>query len=219
MTTDIEKPNLQFAERLLRKVKLNNNGTAEVKFRDYYVDNSTGQRAHNDVEHKSDDGEPRLAHDDLRSVFKFMDQHWMIRGDEVPEPKGNYSFDGSLKGLERVTVTSVTFSGGEPEDPESGEERSPIAVHIQGTMQLRAGHVKNYCLPPIKLGAPQEKYKFATHLDQHVQMLEAEAMAYIAGKCAPPAQQAMNFDGLNPEDGSAIESDDIKALGEHIEQD
>lgn len=198
---EVQNPTLQHKERLLRKVKLNNNGTATVEWRDYYVNPETGQRSHNDVDNNADDA---MIHEDFKAAFAKLDEHWMIRGNEVPEPKGNYAFDGSLKGLDKVTVTSVTFSGGEPTDPDSGEERTPVGAHIQGTMKLSGGGVKNYCLPAIKMGAPQEKYKFSTHLDEHLQVVEQEAYAYVAGKCTPPAQTSLNLEAHNPEDGSAI---------------
>lgn len=204
MIMEGQTPTLQHKERLLRKVKLNNNGTATVEWRDYYVNPETGQRSHNDVDSNADDA---MIHDDFRAAFEKLNEHWMIRGNEVPEPKANYPFDASLKGLDKVTVTSVTFSGGEPTDPESGEERTPVGAHIQGTMKLSHGGVKNYCLPAIKLGAPQEKYKFSTHLDEHLQVLEREAWAYVAGKCTPPAQQSLNLEAHNPEDGKLIEAD------------
>ncbi len=116
----------------------------------------------------------------------------MIFGEETPEPKATHSFDGTLKGIEKVTVTSVTLSGGGFEE-EDGEDDKPIGVHIQGTKKLRCGRVKNYCCPGIKLGSPQEKYKFSAEVDAHLQTLEAEAWEYLEGKCAPPVQTAIDF--------------------------
>lgn len=202
---DPQAGELRHAERLLRKIKLNNNGTATVEWRDYYVNPVDGKRYHNDVDSGADDA---MIHEDFKAAFAKLDEHWMIRGNEVSEPKGNYAFDGSLKGLEKVTVTSVTFSGGEPTDPETGEDRTPVGVHIQGTMKLSGGGVKNYCLPAIKMAAPQEKYRFSTHLDEHLQVITAEAWAYVSGKCAPPAQQAMDFGG---QEGDGAE---MKLIGE-----
>ena len=106
-------------------------------------------------------------------------------------------------------MTSVTFSGGEPVDPDTGEERSPIATHIQGTMTLNQGGVKNMCTPPIKTSAPGEKYKFATQLDEHLAVIEEEVWAYVAGtKFTPPKNQqtAINFE-VGP--GGA----DVQAIG------
>lgn len=205
---------LEHKERLLRKVKLNNNGSASVEWRDYFINQETGQHSHNDVEHPgSTNGEVMLIHEDLKAAMAPFSEHWMIFGEEVSEPKANYPFDGSLKGLDRTTVTSVTLSGGEPQT-DADEERTSVAVHIQGTFKLKDGRVKNYCLPGIKMSAPGEKYKFASHVDQHLQALEAEAFAYIAGKCMPPAQQQIQYDETN----ALVEQEgDQKLLGEPVE--
>lgn len=194
-------------EPLLRKVKLNNNGSAHVSWKQYYVDESTGERAHRDIQHPGE----LLIHEDFRAAFAVLNEHWMIRGEEVAEPKASYPFDKTLKGLERVTVTSVTFSGGEPAEPDSGEEPTSVAAHIQGTMRLKEGGVKNFCCPPIKLTAVGEKYKFVTHLDQHLQAIEAEVWDYVAGtKFTPPKEQQLAMDlSANPGEPSA----DVNAIG------
>lgn len=198
---------MKHAERLLRKVTLNNNGTATIGWKDYYVDADTGERSRNDVDHPGE----QLVHEDFRTAFAKLNEHWLIRGEETTEPKGSYTFDGTLKNIERVTVKSVTFSGGEPVDPESGEERSAVAAHIQGTMTLKGGGVKNFCLPAIKMGAPSEKCRFATHLDQHLAAIEREVWDYVSGsKFAPPKQTSMAFEGA--EDGDSA-SEDIKGIG------
>ena len=199
---------MKHAERLLRKVALNNNGTAVITWKDYYVDESTGERSRNDVNHPGD----QLIHEDFRAAFAKLNEHWLIRGEETTEPKGSYTFDGTLKNLERVTVKSVTFSGGEPLDPEDPGERKAVAAHIQGTMILKGGGPKSFCLPAIKMGAPAEKYKFATHLDQHLAAIEREVWDYVSGsKFAPPKEEqtAMSFGGDGGEEGS----DDIKGIG------
>lgn len=190
---------------------MNNDGTAEVVWKDYYVDEDSGQRSQNNVDHPGKVG----THDDFRAAMAVFNEHWLIRGEEVAEPKGSYPFDKSLKNLDRVTVTSITFSGGEPLDADAHEEekRTPVAVHIQGTMKLRGGGVKNYCLPAIKLGAPQEKYKFSSHLDQHLAALEGEVWPYVDGsKHAPDPQQAMEFP---PADGQRAIGDglDVSEIG------
>lgn len=196
---------MKHAERLLRKVKLNNAGTAEVHWKDYYVDADTGVRSVNEVDHPGE----ALIHEDFRKAFALLNEHWLIRGEETQEPKGTYSFDGTLKNLERVTVTSITFSGGEPTDPDSGEERTVEGVHIQGTMTLKGGGVKNFCLPAIKVAAPSEKYKFATHLDQHIQAIEAEVWAYVNGtKFTPPKEEQLALKLGEGEGG-----DDVNAIG------
>lgn len=195
--------------RQLRKVKLNNNGGATVEWTDTYFDEESGSYVKNNEERTSD----ALAHDDMKAAFQPFAEHWMIFGEEVPEPKGNYAFDGSTKGLERTTCTSVTLSGGES-DPDGIDEPTPVGVHIQATRKLRCGRVKNYCTPGIKLGAPQEKYKFATHVDEHLQALEREAWAYLEGKHAPPAQTALTFEPHNETDGS-----DVKMIGAAQDQD
>lgn len=203
---------LQHKKRLLRKVKRNNNGGATIAWTDVYFDPVSGSYVKNTEERTSD----ALIHDDMKAAFGPFAEHWMIFGEEVPDPKANHPFDGSLKGLDKVTVTSVTLSGGVTEDEES-EEDKPIGVHIQGTKKLRCGRVKNYCCPGIKLGSPQEKYKFNAEVDAHLQTLEAEAWAYLDGKCAPPAQTAMNFNDHDGVDGDAApvgEEEGAKLLGE-----
>lgn len=202
----VTEPALKHKERLLRKVKMNNDGSAEVMWKDYFVKPPSDQPSTEPSVQVIDHPGKNKVHDDFREAFKKLDEHWLIRGEEVNEPKANYPFDGSLKNLDRITVTSVTFSGGEPPETE-GDSRQPIAVHIQGTMKLKGGGVKNYCLPAIKLGAPQEKYKFSTQLDEHIQVVSMEALAYAAGKMAPPPvdnQLKANFDS-EPEEVDAEE--------------
>ena len=201
--------NLQHKKRLLRKVKRNNNGGATVEWTDIYFDPESGTYVKNTEARTSD----ALIHQDMKAAFAPFAEHWMIFGEETPEPKANHAFDGTLKGLEKVTVTSVTLSGGGFDEGEGSDDDKPIGVHIQGTKKLRCGRVKNYCCPGIKLGSPQEKYKFADMVDAHLQTLEAEAWQYLDGKCAPPAQAALQFDdaeGLEP----VGEEEGAKLLGE-----
>ncbi len=198
--------NLQHKKRLLRKVKRNNNGGATVAWTDVYFNTESGTYVKNTEERTSD----ALIHEDMKAAFGPFAEHWMIFGEETPEPKATHAFDGTLKGLEKVTVTSVTLSGGGTED-EGEEEDKPIGVHIQGTKKLRCGRVKNYCCPGIKLGSPQEKYKFSAEVDAHLQALEAEAWQYLEGKCAPPAQAALNF-----EDAPELGQGAVLELGEPV---
>ena len=200
---------LKHMERLLRKVSFNNDGSAEVSWKDYYLNPETNKYSHNNVTHPGrTNGEVMLIHEDLKRAMDPFIEHWLIFGEEVPEPKTNYPFDASIKRIEQTKVTSVTLSGGEPE-PDTGEERKPLAVHIQGTYKLKCGRVRNYCLPGIKITAPQEKYKFAVQVAEHLATLEAEAYAYVMGKVTPPAQLVMNLEPANPEDGA-----DVKLLQE-----
>jgi len=203
--------NLQHKKRLLRKVKRNNNGGATIAWTDVYFDPTSGTYVKNTEERTLD----ALIHDDFKAAFAPFAEHWMIFGEEVPEPKANHPFDGSLKGQERVTVTSVTLSGGN-QDEEGEDDENPISVLIQGTKRLKCGRVKNYCCPGIKLGSPQEKYKFNAEVDAHLQRLEAEAWEYLAGKCAPPAQTAMSFEDHEgiPEAEVVGEEEGAKLLGE-----
>ena len=200
--------NLQHKKRLLRKVKRNNNGGATVAWTDVYFNTESGTYVKNTEERTSD----ALIHEDMKAAFGPFAEHWMIFGEETPEPKATHAFDGTLKGLEKVTVTSVTLSGGGTED-EGEEEDKPIGVHIQGTKKLRCGRVKNYCCPGIKLGSPQEKYKFSAEVDAHLQVLEAEAWQYLEGKCAPPAQVALPFDDAEGLEDVG-EEEGAKLLGE-----
>ena len=70
---------MKHAERLLRKVKLNNSGTALVVWKDYYVDGDTGERSRNDVDHPGE----QLIHEDFRAAFAKLNEHWLIRGEET----------------------------------------------------------------------------------------------------------------------------------------
>ena len=192
--------------RVLRKVKFNNGGGATIVWADFFLNEESQTYTRVNEDRTSD----AMVHEDFRAAMRPFGEHWLIFGEEVPEPKANYAFDGSLKNFDRVSPTSVTLSGSLPEF-ESGEEPQPVGVHIQGTYRLRCGRVKNYCTPGIKLGSPNEKYKFATHVDEHLQRLEAEAWAYLEGKQAPPAQTAMDFNGAAPADDDAPA--DVKAIG------
>jgi hypothetical protein len=205
---------LQHKQRLLRKVKFNNGGGATVSWTDIFWNPETNSYVRNSEERTSD----AMVHDDFTAALAPFREHWLIFGEEVAEPKANYPFDASLKNLERVNVTSVTFSGGDS-DPDTDDEPKPIGVHIQGTFRLKCGRVKNYCLPGIKLGSPQEKYKFASHVDQHAQALEEEAWKYLDGKCAPPAQTSMDFDAQAAEATAALPvAADIAGIGAGTEE-
>lgn len=196
--------------RVLRKVKFNNGGGATIVWADFFLNEESQTYTRVNEDRTSD----AMVHEDFRAAMRPFGEHWLIFGEEVPEPKANYAFDGSLKNFDRVSPTSVTLSGGLPEF-ESGEEPQPVGVHIQGTYRLRCGRVKNYCTPGIKLGSPNEKYKFATHVDEHLQRLEAEAWAYLEGKQAPPAQTAMAFDTTEHQEGET--PDDVRQIGAAVD--
>lgn len=191
---------LQHKQRVLRKVKFNNGGGATVEWEDMYFDAEAGTYVKTTEARVSD----ALIHDDLRAAMGPMSEHLAIACEEVPEPKGNYGFDQSIKGIEKFAVSIVTFRGGDG-DPDGVDDPKPMQVFISGNKRLKAGYKTNFGTYGIKLGSPQEPYKFTTQLDLHVTTLESEAMEYLAGKHAPPAQTALNFEGHNEEDGSALE--------------
>lgn len=190
---------LQHKQRLLRKVKLNNGGGATIDWQDVYFnpESSTYVRS---TETRTSDG---LAHDDLKAAIARFAEHLVIASEEVPEPKANYDFDQSIKGLDKYAVSSVTLRGGDS-DPDGLEEPKPIQVFIFGNKRLKPGHKKKFGTYGIKLGSPQEPYKFSASLDQHVQALEAEAWEYLKGKHAPVQQTALNLEPHNEEDGAEV---------------
>jgi hypothetical protein len=181
--------NLEHRERLLRKVKLDTGGGATVEWLDTYWNPETQGYVKNS-ESRTSDG---AIHADFVAAMTPLREHLAIRCEYVPEVKANHPFTGTLKGCEKFKVGSVVFRGGE-HDPDSEEERSPIQVQLFGLKRLADGRVTNFGTPGIKLGAPQEPYKFSTQLDEHIQRVEAEAWAYLDGKVAPPAQQALALD-------------------------
>ena len=178
---------LEHKERLLRKVKLNNGGGCTVEWKDTYFDAETSQYVNND-ESRTSDG---VVHEDLTAAMSPLIEHLAIACEMVPEVKGNHGFDGSLKGVEKFKISSVTLRGGEHKED---DDRDPVSVHIFGRKRLKDGRVVNFGTPGIKLGSPQESYRFSTQLDQHVQHVEKEAWAYLEGKVAPPAQRALDFE-------------------------
>ena len=200
---------LQHKKRQLRKIKLNNNGGATVEWSDTYFDPEGGSYVTNNESRTSD----APVHDDLLAAMKPMHEHLAIACEEVPEPKANHPFDGSMKGIDKFYVSSVTLSGGVAK--EEGDEPQPIGVHIFGRKTLKGGRVVNFGTPGLKLSAPQEPYKFITDLDVHVQRLEAEAFEYLGGKHAPPAQMALNLTdhpGVDEDGEKAPEAESV--LGE-----
>jgi hypothetical protein len=198
---------LQHKERLLRKIKLNNGGGASVEWIDRYFDPDAGTYVNNEDGRTSD----ALVHEDLKTAMATLADHLAIACEMVPEPKGNYAFDGTTKGLEKFSVGSVVIRGG-ISDPDSPEEPSPLQVFIFGNKRLKTGHKCNFGTYGIKLGAPQEPYKFVSFLDGHVHQVIGEAMAYLDGKHSPPAQQAMDFQDRDPNAGADIQ---LNALPEH----
>ena len=147
-------------------------------------------------------------HDDLKAAVGLFIEHLAIAAEEVAEPKGNYAFDQSIKGLDKYSVSSVTLRGGDS-DPDGLEEPKPVQVFIFGNKRLKPGYKKNFGTYGIKLASPQEPYKFAVALEQHVAALESEAWDYLDGKHAPPAQTALNLDAHDDSDG-----EDVKLLEE-----
>lgn len=195
---------LQHKKRLLRKVKLNNNGGATVEWSDTYFNPESGTYITNTEARTSD----APVHEDLMAAMAPIKEHLAIACEEVPEPKANHPFDGSLKGIDKFYASSVSFSGGIVK--EEGEDSPPIGVHIFGRKTLKGGRVVNFGTPGLKLGAPQEPYKFITALDVHVQALEAEVWAYLDGKHAPIHQTTMNFNDADGVDGEpAKETADV----------
>jgi hypothetical protein len=180
--------NLQHKKRLLRKVKRNNNGGATLAWMDVYFNPESGTYVKNTEERTSD----APIHDDMKAAFGPFAEHYLIFTELVAEPKSTHPFDGSTKGVDKLHIGSVIISGGGM-DEENGDDDKPIGVQIHGTRRLKCGRVVNALAPAIKLGAPQEKYKFSAEVDAHLQKLEAEAWQYLDGKCAPPAQTALDF--------------------------
>lgn len=179
---------LEHRERLLRKVKLDTGGGATVEWTDTYWNPETLSYVKND-ESRTSDG---MVHEDLTAAMKPMREHLAIRCEMVPEVKGNHAFTGTMKGIEKYSVSSVIFRGGEQDNED--EDRSPVQVQVYGMKRLTDGRVVNFGTPGIKLGVPQEPYRFTSQLDEHVSVLETEVWAYLEGKVAPPAQTALDLD-------------------------
>jgi len=200
---------LQHKERLLRKVKMNNNGGATVDWLDTFYDPESGSYVKNE-ESRTSDG---AVHQDFTDAFKPLVEHLAVACEMVPEVKANHSFDGSLKGIEKFAVSSLTLRGGLMGDD---GDRDPVYTFIFGRKRLKDGRVVNFGTPNIKLGSPQEPYKHVSMLDMHIQQVEKEAWAYLDGKVAPPAQKALPFE----EGGDTGDADDVgeeegaKLLGE-----
>lgn len=193
-------PVLELKERLLRKVKINNGGGATVEWQEVYWNPETKSYIRNNEERTSDG----LVSDDLRTAMSVLSEHLAIACEMVQEPKGNHAFDGSLKGLEKFTAVSMVLRGGEQE--EGDMDRDPLQVFIFGNKRLKSGRVVNFGTYGIKMGQPNEPYKFSVQLDQHMSAVVREAWLYLQGKVAPPPQQALD---LEPAEDAIEESADI----------
>lgn len=192
-------PELQHKQRLLRKIKLNNGGGATVEWQDVYFDPESSTYVKSS-ESRTSDG---LAHDDLKAAIAPFAEHLAIACEEVPEPKANYGFDSTIKGLEKFSVGSVVMRGGDG-DPDGMDEPKPVQCFIFGNKRLKTGHKTNFGTYGIKPESPQEAYKFVSHLSQHLAALEAEVWAYLSGKHAPVAQTALNLAPHNDDDGADV---------------
>lgn len=200
--------NLQHKKKLLRGVKRNSNGGATVSWMDLYFNPDSGTY----VKHADERTSNEPIHEDFKSAFRPFAEHYLIFTELVSEPKATHPFDGSTKGVDRLHIGSIILSGGNV-DESGADDDKPIGVQIHGTRRLKCGRVVNALAPAIKLGAPQEKYKFSAEVDAHLQVLEAEAWQYLEGKCAPPAQAALQFgdaEGLE----EVGEEEGAKLLGE-----
>lgn len=206
---------LQRVEHLLRKVKFNNDGKVTIGWLDIYLDpdRPVGKQHIKNYDEVTSDAKP---HDDLKAAMAPFSDHFAIRCDQAKQVKGNYAFDGTAKGADKCAITTVTFSGAEP-DPDNDEDGGPLAAHITCYTKWEGGGGATWCSPGMKPNAPNEKYKFTAELDAHIGILEREAWAYLDGKIAPAPvdpQQAMKFDADgNPigDDGAADHS--IEAIG------
>jgi hypothetical protein len=190
---------LQHKQRLLRKIKLNNGGGASVEWMDLYFDPGSSTYVKSS-ETRTSDG---LVHDDLKAALQPFAEHLAIACEEVPEPKANYNFDGSLKGLDKFSVGSVVLRGGDG-DPDGLDEPKPLQCFVFGNKRLKTGHKTNFGTPGIKPDSPQEQYKFGSYMAQHVAALTEEVWLYLSGKHAPVAQTALNLEAANEDDGDGV---------------
>lgn len=190
---------LQHKSRLLRKLKLNNGGGATIGWMDLYFDPGSSTYVNVNEERTSDAG----VHDDLLEALKPFAEHLAIICEQLPEPKGNYEFDQSLKGLDRFSVGSVVLRGGDG-DPDGLDEPKPVQCFIFGNKRLKSGHKTNFGTPGIKPTSPQEGYKFVASLSAHIAVLESEVWEYLNGKHAPIMQTALNLEPHNEDDGDAV---------------
>lgn len=190
---------MKLAERLLRKVKLNNNGGLTIEWLDMLYNPETFARNEVSGSRTSD----ALAHDDMIAAMGKLKEHLIILGEEETV-KGNYPFDGSVRNLEKYFVSSLTLRGGL--SPGEGEDATPVSAHIFGRKKLTTGHVKNFGVA-AKLGVPQEQYKFNGQLAEHVEAIIDEAWAYLFdGKHNdPPASNQKSMD-FPEDDGRADEA-------------
>lgn len=186
-------------ERLLRKVKLTNDGGAHLAWIDIYQDEESGQYVKNEDD-RTCDGK---VHEDLKAAMAPFSDHFAIRCD-LAKVKGNYGFDGTARGAEKCAISSVTFSGGVT-DPETDEDGQPLAAHITCYTKWEGGGGATWCSPAMKPNAPNEKYKFTNELDAHIKALEREAWAYMDGKIAPaPVDPQMTIhDQIRQTEGDA----------------
>ena len=178
-TTSMMNNGLVHRERLLRKVKLTNDGGAQVAWIDIWYDQE-GSRYVKSEDDRECDGK---VHEDLKAAMQPFAEHFAIRCDQA-KVKANYGFDGTAKGAEKCSISSVTFSGGVT-DPENDDDGQPLAAHITCYTKWEGGGGATWCSPGMKPNAPNEKYKFTSELDAHIGTLEREAWAYLDGKIAP----------------------------------
>ena len=123
-------PALELKERLLRKVKMNNDGGATVEWQEVYWNPDTRNYIRNNEDRTSDG----LVSNDLRAAMRVLNEHLAIACEMVPEPKGDHPFNGSLRGGDKFTAVSMVLRGGEQGEEEM--DRDPVQVFILVMSQL-----------------------------------------------------------------------------------
>lgn len=144
-----------------------------------------------DVKNSINTSSDAPIHDDLRYAFKNLIPHFTMICEEITdesliqkaiEQPENYLHD-------RETSLEESFFKYKTQGFEIKEKDGHEKLIISGAKQLATKEEVFFSSPPISLG--DDEYKFYKELQECIETLKEEVLAYMQGKTAPKAQMDM----------------------------
>lgn len=144
--------------------------------------------------------EPGIAaHEDLVKCFRRLAAHYALIATYVDRDLDGLELEmsGELSirpaALEKISVSSVIFSGKDSNDENRG-------VQLVGRKDVLGGLPMNSITPLIKLDDSKKNYPYQSELDDLIEDLKIEVKLYLGGKQAPAAQTQIGFSGNEEEE-------------------
>lgn len=144
-----------------------------------------------DVKNRINTSSDAPIHDDLRNAFKKLTPHFAFISEEVKDEK---LIEKAIKNPEKFLIDKdetkdQTFFKFRVSGFEITEKDGYEKITITGAKQLETHNEITFSLPQVGLG--DDKYKYYLELQDAVEELKHEVVAYMQGKSAPKAQTEM----------------------------